>query len=332
MNFHRATAFFVFLLISPFSMAESDKIIPFSPYVDFTLQVQWNNQYNELEPKIDLLTPSALYHVASYHLAFVTDAGYCQPAWGGQPTYGFDVLWGKRYTDILDQNHIAITTSFGGASGTDLSKNCSQEQLINIFNQSISLYHAKRLDFDIENGSADVQKLIQALKEFQHQHTDVALSFTLPVMPDGLVFAGKDIVQQAAAAQLAFHVNIMTMDYGPNYNEDMGDYAQQAALALYDFLKTIYPEKTNAELWGLIEITPMIGVNDIPGEQFTLENASRIRQFVIKNGLGGLSMWSFNRDKPCGDNVTTNLCSGNDLQKSDYEFTQHLHDVSTLNK
>ena len=66
----------------------------------------------------------------------------------------------------------------------------------------------------------------------------------------------------------------------------------------------------------------MIGVNDVTTEQFTLQNAKAVRDFVFEKKLGGFSMWSLTRDKPCADKWTSPTCSGNHLQKNGYDFVQ----------
>jgi hypothetical protein len=48
-----------------------------------------------------------------------------------------------------------------------------------------------------------------------------------------------------------------------------------------------------------IEVTPMIGVNNVVTNVFTLSDAHTLSLFVARNGLGGLHYWSLNRDQPC---------------------------------
>src|SRR6185437_1793632 len=194
-----------------------------------------------------------------------------------------------------------MTVFFGGANGNDISLHCDKNQLIKTYNEVIDVYHATALDFDIENGTAEVPKLIQALQVVQAQRPEILLSFTLPVMPEGLTPAGKDIVTQAKQAGLEFQVNIMAMDYGPANYGNMGDYAIAAATHLHAFLKELSPHISSSALWKAVGVTPMIGVNDVNIEQFTLQDADKLKQFAQKNQLGGLSMWSFTRDKPCAD-------------------------------
>lgn len=311
------------LLLSSHVAAASLITPVFSPYVDLTINTHWDSQSQDMEP-MDLIAPAKNLGIKSYHLAFITDSGQCQPAWGGQQTYSVAKGWGKKQFDTLSSEGVKLAVSFGGANGTDISYHCDKDQLISTFNQVINQYHANVLDFDIENGTANIPKLLQALKIFQQKHPEVSLSFTLPVMPEGLTSVGKDIVTSAATLGLHFKVNIMAMDYGPAYSGDMGDYAISAATNLHQLLHEVYPDKKEEALWQMIEVTPMIGVNDVNSEQFTLFNADQLKQFAQKKSLAGLSMWSFSRDRPCSDKWASPICSGNNLQSYDYEFVKHF--------
>ena len=48
-----------------------------------------------------------------------------------------------------------------------------------------------------------------------------------------------------------------------------------------------------------IEVTPMIGVNDMKQNVFTLSDAQQLTRYVHDNQLGGLHFWSLNRDGVC---------------------------------
>ena len=168
-----------------------------------------------------------------------------------------------------------------------------------------------------------------ALKSIKASNPNVKLSFTLPVMPSGLVTEGKNIVTQAKSAGLNYSVNIMAMDYSSQLSGDMGQYAIQAATSTFNYLKTLYPQYTNAQLWQMIQVTPMIGVNDVTTEIFRLPNSDTVTNFAITNGLGGLSMWSLDRDKPCGGSTPNDSCSSGNVQTQNYEFTKHFQTCST---
>jgi hypothetical protein len=94
-------------------------------------------------------------------------------------------------------------------------------------------------------------------------------------------------------------VNLMTMDYGaPGPGVcvvaggvcDMGQSAIQAAYNLHD-------------KWGVpyanIELTPMIGGNDVSSEHFELTDADTIVTFAVSHGLAGIHYWSYDRDTDC---------------------------------
>lgn len=295
----------------------------FSPYADLTINTHWDPQTQDMQP-MDLSVIASDQKISGFHLAFITDSGVCQPAWGGQAAYSVTEQWGKKLADKLANNKVSIGVSFGGATGTDLSMNCNDAQLKAIFQHTVTVYHAQSLDFDLENGTADVAKLIRAIKAFQQEFPAIEISFTLPVMPEGLTFSGKQILEAAKTENLQYKVNIMAMDYGPAYDASMGDYAIEAATSVHQDLASLYPDYSAERLWSLIKVTPMIGVNDVNAEQFTLQDADKLKQFATQKQLGGISMWSVARDKPCADLWASPVCSGNKLQETDYQFMQHL--------
>lgn len=301
----------------------------FSPYVDFTLKVDWSKPIPEPQNLIKISEDSG---VKNFHLAFITDSGNCQSAWGGLTMFTVESKWASQFMDNLRNHGIGYIISFGGANGIDISHNCSQQQLTNVYQQVVDTYHPQGLDFDIENGSVnddDINKIMLSLKQIQSLHPDLRISFTLPVLPEGLNYQGEQIITKAKNSQLRFTVNIMAMDYGPYYSNDMGQYAIQAATSVKKFLQTLYPSVADVTLWHMIEITPMIGLNDTVPEQFTLQDADLVRQFVNEMNLGGLSMWSIARDFPCANSYVSNECSSKNLQQVPYEFSKHFMRISS---
>lgn len=312
------------ILFAANTFAENANKIPYKPYVDLTINTRWSNETNQQEPQ-DLVTKSAESNVKNFTLAFITDAGSCQAAWGSQPMYAVSNNWGAHLTDAMRKAGIKYTVAFGGATGDDMSKACDDNALINTYEKILSVYQPDGLDFDIENGSADVTKIMRVLTKIQAGHKDVTISFTLPTLPEGLTADGMNVVKAAHAAGLKFAVNIMAMDYGPAYNNSMGDYAIQAANSLFAQIKKIAPEKTDAAIWNMIEVTPMIGVNDVNIEEFKLADADKLRQFAIQKNLNSLSIWSFFRDTPCDSKWASPICSGNNLQQTPYEYSAHFN-------
>ena len=54
--------------------------------------------------------------------------------------------------------------------------------------------------------------------------------------------------------------------------------------------------KTSAQLWQMIGVTPMIGVNDDTNEVFDKAAAQQLTTFAQQHGMARISMWSLNRD------------------------------------
>jgi hypothetical protein len=149
------------------------------------------------------------------------------------------------------------------------------------------------------------------------------------VLPTGLTPDGTYLLQSAVQRGVNVDVvNVMAMDYGdsaaPNPQGRMGDYAIQAATSLFNQLKTVYGSaKTDAQLWAMVGITPMIGLNDVTTEVFDQQEAREVLAFAEQHGIGRLSFWSLNRDKQnsAGRLNYVDLMSSSILQ-SPFEFSQ----------
>jgi hypothetical protein len=78
----------------------------------------------------------------------------------------------------------------------------------------------------------------------------------------------------------------------------MGTYAEQAATAAQAQIKGVLG-LSDSDAWKTVAVTPMIGVNDVSSEVFTVDDAAQLVSFAKSKGLGWLSMWSATRDKQC---------------------------------
>ncbi|RDI41317.1 chitinase [Aquicella lusitana] len=220
-----------------------------------------------------------------------------------------------------------VVPSFGGQANLPLEAACTTpESLKAQIVRVIDAFHVKQIDFDIEGDAPAHQdrmdRLAQAIVLLQKDpaYKDIKISYTLAVLPEGLT-DGINALNSAAkvGAQIAY-VNIMAMDYGyPASN--MGELAAKAAVSTVNQIKKIYPEKSEAEIWAMIGVTPMIGKNDTQGETFTLNDACYLKQFADQKNIGLLSMWSANRDNGnCPNGGAAPNCSGvaqttNEFQK-----------------
>ncbi|MEV6947479.1 cellulose binding domain-containing protein [Streptomyces sp. NPDC051172] len=263
----------------------------FSPYVDTSLY-----------PAFDLLSAADTTGVKTYRLAFITDGGNCTPKWGGTTDLANNAVAGQ--IGALRGRGGDVRVSFGGANGIELGLACqSTDALAEAYGKVVDEYNLTKVDFDIEGGSlgdaAANTRRAQAIAKLQQQRPNLDISFTLPVMPDGLTQIGVDLLSDAKNNGVHVGtVNIMAMDYGTSFSGDMGDYAEQAATATHDQVKEVLGLDDDAA-WKALVITPMIGVNDVTTEVFKVEDATHLVEFAKSKGLGGLSMWSSTRDKPC---------------------------------
>lgn len=263
----------------------------FAPYVDTSLY-----------PAFDLLASAAATGVKNYNLAFVTDGGGCTPKWGGVTDLASDAV--ASQIGALRAKGGDVRVSFGGASGSELATTCSSaDALASAYGKVVDAYKLTKVDFDVEGGAlpntAANTRRAQAIARLQQQHPKLDVSYTLPVMPEGLTQDGVNLLSDAKKNGVAIDtVNIMAMDYGPAYSGDMGTYAEQAATATQAQVKSVLGLSDSAA-WKTVAVTPMIGVNDVTSEIFKVDDATQLVNFARSKGLGWLSMWSATRDKAC---------------------------------
>ncbi len=263
----------------------------FAPYVDTSLY-----------PAFDLLANVTATGVKNYNLAFITDGGGCTPKWGGVTDLASDGV--ASQIGALRAKGGDVRVSFGGASGSELATTCgSASALATAYGKVVDAYGLTKADFDIEGGAlpntAANTIRAQAIAKLQQQHPNLDVSYTLPVMPEGLTQDGVNLLSNAKSNGVKIStVNIMAMDYGPAYSGDMGTYATQAATATQAQVKSVLGLSDSAA-WKAVAVTPMIGVNDVASEIFKVDDATQLVDFAKSKGLGGLSMWSATRDKQC---------------------------------
>ncbi|WP_221352670.1 glycoside hydrolase family 18 protein [Streptomyces beigongshangae] len=263
----------------------------FAPYVD-----------TSLHPAFDLLAAAGATGVKDYNLAFVTDGGGCTPKWGGVTELASDAV--AAQIGGLRAEGGDVRVSFGGAAGSELALNCSSaDALAAAYGEVVDAYDLTKVDFDVEGGAlpdkAANTRRAQAIAKLQGEHPGLDVSFTLPVMPEGLTQDGVSLLADARANGVGIDaVNIMAMDYGPAYSGDMGTYAEQAATATQAQLKGVLG-LSDADAWKTVAVTPMIGVNDVTTEIFEVGDATQLVEFARAKGIGWLSLWSATRDKQC---------------------------------
>ncbi len=261
-----------------------------------------------------------------YNLAFVTDGGGCTPKWGGVSDLGSDAV-AAQIGKLRDKGG-DVRVSFGGASGSELGTTCSSaDALAAAYGKVVDTYKLTKVDFDIEGGAlpntAANTRRAQAIAKLQQSHSGLDVSFTLPVMPEGLTQDGVNLLSNAKSNGVKISaVNIMAMDYGASYNGDMGGYATQAATATQAQIKSVLGLSDSAA-WKAVAVTPMIGVNDVSTEVFKVDDATQLVDFAKSKGLGWLSMWSATRDKQCAGgakNTADATCSS--ITQGAFDFSK----------
>ena len=307
----------------------------FAGYVDVTSVPMYSFEQLGSGPESDA--------VLSFIVSDIDDA--CIPTWGthytmDEASVSLDL---DRRIARLQQQGGRIAISFGGALNSELALNCiDEEKLLAAYDSVIKRYNVNTIDLDLENESLRnieamerrARVITQLQEKYREDGKSLAVWLTLPVTPQGLVKEGTDAVSLMLenGVDLA-GVNIMTMDYGgsKDHGDSMFEASKKATLETHRQLGILYDlaeiNLNSESIWKKIGVTPMLGQNDVVEEIFTLEDAVAFNQFAFENGIGRMSMWSSNRDIPCGGNyvdlrVVSDLCSGVDSPA--YSFTNAL--------
>lgn len=257
----------------------------------------------------------------------------CTPTWGGYFTLdqARESLDLDRRIARLQQQGGQVAISFGGLLNDELAVRCTdQDELLKAYQLVVERYNIDTIDLDLENtgltNKEALERRSKVIAQLQSQRRSdgksLAVWLTLPVAPQGLTPDGTD-----AVAVMLEHgvdlagVNVMTMDYGGSKdpNDSMYEASKQALIETHRQLGILYEQAGinlhSKSIWRKIGATPMIGQNDVVEEVFTLEDAKKFNTYAREQGLGRMSMWSANRDLPCGENyvdtkVVSDSCSG----------------------
>jgi hypothetical protein len=179
------------------------------------------------------------------------------------------------------------------------------------YQQVITAYGLTHIDFDIEGAAvadrASIDRRSQAIAALQNAAVAAGgtldVSFTLPVLPTGLTADGLYALQSALRYGVKIStVNVVAMDYGdgaaPNPAGQMGTYAIDSAKSTESQLASLYGTTLSTrQLWEMVGVTPMIGVNDQSDEIFEPSDAVQLLAFAESVGMGEIAMWSLSRDK-----------------------------------
>jgi chitinase len=274
-------------------------------------------------------------------LAFVVadPKSKCSPSWGGY--YSLDEASEQldldRRVARLQQRGGAAIVSFGGQANSELAVSCtSPGDLYDAYKEVVTRYEVNAIDLDLEGTGLDdtaaVQRRAVAIAKLQ-KATHVQVWLTLPVARAGLTQSGQNAVSAMLTGGVTLAgVNVMTMDYGNDLpsNESMGEAAQESLTATHDQLRSLYANAgdslTSVDAWQRLGATAMIGQNDTAGQVFGLLDAQRLRRFAVDHKIGRISIWSLNRDRPCGANypdvsIVSDACSGVKQEAGEFATT-----------
>lgn len=302
----------------------------FASYVDVTS--------TPLYPFEQLGTTSAPDAVLAFIVASKTEP--CTPTWGTY--YTMDkaavALDLDRRIARLEQQGGKIAISFGGALNAELAVSClDDEALLSAYQSVIDRYNIDTIDLDLEGeGLKDDEavlrraRVVARLQElYRAAGKPVAVWLTLPVTPKGLSQEGTNAVARMLEYKVDIAgVNVMTMDYGASREgQSMIDASRSALAQTQRQLGVLYKQAGTSlnshSLWRKVGATPMIGQNDVVDEIFTLEDAELFNTYALEQGVGRMSLWSANRDVPCGENyvdvkVVSDACSGTKAPKGSF--------------
>ncbi|WP_377271038.1 glycosyl hydrolase family 18 protein [Peterkaempfera sp. SMS 1(5)a] len=277
-------------------------------------------------------------------MAFLQTAssGSCTAYWNGDSsmpvssaTFGSDI-------STIRANGGDVIPSFGGYSadngGTEIADSCTDvASIAAAYEKVVTTYDITRIDLDVEDNSltntAGIDRRNKAIKQVQDwaaaNGRTVQFSYTLPTTTSGLADNGLAVLRNAVSNGARIDVvNMMTFDYYDGASHEMATDTQTSATGLHGQLAQLYPSKTDAQLWSMVGIIEMIGVDDFgPAETFTLADATTVYNWAVSKGINTLSFWALQRDNgSCAGSGAADGCSG--ISQSTWAFS-HIFEPFT---
>ncbi|MBR7839080.1 carbohydrate binding domain-containing protein [Actinospica durhamensis] len=252
--------------------------------------------------------------------------GSCTAYWNGDSSQPISTsTWGSDFATIQADGGNVIP-SFGGYTaddtGTDIADSCtSVSSIAAVYESVITTYNVSRIDLDVEDNSltntAGITRRNQAVAQVESwaaaNNRTIQFSYTMPTTTSGLASSGLAVLQNAVAEGATVSVaNIMTFDYYDGATHEMANDTETAAAGLYSQLQTLYPSYSSTQLWGMIGITEMVGIDDYgAAETFTTADASTVLNWAESKGINTLSFWALERDNGgCVGTAGSDSCSG----------------------
>jgi chitinase len=284
-------------------------------YKDIGINMDWNtNVISTMVPgtRTPLVDDMNAVGARAITLAFAT--GECgSENWGGLP----GAALAAANVPLLTGANIDYIISTGGAAGRFT---CGSDAGFATFLDRWLSPNLVGVDFDIEAGQseAEILDLVRRIDGAQDDHPELRFSLTIATLAntDGGESLNQTGVQTLQAVETVFGgvpsfvtINLMTMNYGSpgpfvcvveGGTCDMGQSAIQAAHNL---------NQQHGVPLANIELTPMIGGNDVQSNVFRPEDVNTMAGFVLASGLAGVHFWSYDRDVDCPPGPASPTCN-----------------------
>jgi chitinase len=300
-----------------------------------TREVVWSAHYfapynNDAARETDLVALSQASGARFFTLAFIESSKgkNCQATWNTRQPIG---SWMRASIDALRATGGDVRMAFGGSFNSELAVTChSLPDLEAQYQAVIDTYNLTHIDFDIEGktlrNTRATDRRNQAIAALQQRAAQAGrrlnVSYTLPVEVTGLSQSDLNLLRDAIQNGVQVSVvNLMTMDYYSKHaqGDQMGQNAITTANSVFRQLQQLYPAQSSSQLWSMIGLTPMIGVNDDTNEIFTMQDAQTVVSFARQQRIPQLAFWSMGRDRACTSEQTApHGCSGVDQRPYNY--------------
>jgi hypothetical protein len=270
-------------------------------------------------------------------MAFIQAAtkGSCTVYWDGDTGTPIGSTFASSIATIRARGGDVIP-SFGGYTadntGTEIADSCTNvSSIAAAYENVITAYDVSRIDLDTEDNSltntAGIDRRNKAIKMVEDwaaaNGRTVQFTYTLPTTTSGLASSGLNVLQNAVSNNARIDtVNIMTFDYYDGATHEMANDTKSAAGGLHSQLAGLYPSKSSAQLWSMIGVTEMVGIDDFgAAETFTTGDASTVLSWADSQGINQLSFWALQRDNGgCVGTGGSDSCSG--ISQSTWFFSQ----------
>ncbi|MEY9874123.1 hypothetical protein ABH931_003617 [Streptacidiphilus sp. MAP12-33] len=273
-------------------------------------------------------------------MAFLQAAtkGSCTAYWNGSTSQPISSATFGSSISSIQAGGGDVVPSFGGYAadngGTEIADSCTNVSSIAAAYESvITTYNVTRIDLDTEDNSltntAGIDRRNKAIAQVESwaaaNGRTVQFSYTLPTTTSGLASSGLAVLKNAVSNNARVDVvNIMTFDYYDGATHEMGTDAENAATGLESQLAALYPSKTAAQLWNMIGITMMPGIDDYgAAETTTVADAANVESWATGKGLAELSFWALERDNGgCVGTAGSDTCSG--ISQNTWDFSHAM--------